>query len=173
MQKRFFREHGTTLRGLMTEHGIAPDDFLTYVYDIDVTPVEPSPALDRALERLPGRKMIYTNGSAAHAMNVLNRLGIAQRFDDIFDIAAAGYQPKPDPVPYRTLVERFEVEPTRAVMVEDIARNLVPAAALGMTTVWVRSETDWARGLPEDAGHIHQVTDDLVAWLEERVASLG
>ncbi|WP_119677350.1 pyrimidine 5'-nucleotidase [Indioceanicola profundi] len=168
-QKRYFRDYGTTLRGLMVEHDIDPVPFLDYVHDIDVTPISPDSRLDAALARLPGRKLVYTNGSTRHAENVLARLGIAGRFDGIFDIVAADYVPKPDPRPYAVFAERFGVEPKAAVMVEDIARNLVPAAAMGMTTVWVRSEADWSR--PDGGGighgdHIHHVTDDLVGWLD-------
>ncbi|HYG86429.1 MAG TPA: pyrimidine 5'-nucleotidase [Azospirillum sp.] len=169
MQKRFFREHGTTLRGLMVEHDVEPEPFLEYVHAIDVTPVAPSPALDRALEKLPGRKVIYTNGSVRHANNVTDRLGITHHFDTVFGITEADYIPKPDPRPYVALVERHAIDPRRACMVEDIARNLVPAHAMGMTTVWVRSEADWAR--PDAGGvgtgtHIDHVADDLIAWLE-------
>lgn len=168
MQKRFFREHGTTLRGLMVEHDIDPVPFLDYVHDIDATPVEPSPTLDRALAALPGRKVIYTNGSVAHAANITARLGIGDRFDGVFDIVAADYVPKPDPRPYRTMVESFGIDPARAVMVEDIARNLAPAHAMGMTTVWVVSEADWARpgmGGVGSGDHIDHAVPDLVAWL--------
>lgn len=170
MQKRMFREHGTTLRGLMVEHGVDPAGFLEYVHAIDTAPVRPSPMLDRALAALPGRKIIYTNGSVRHATNVTDRLGITARFEAVFDIVAAGYLPKPDPRPYGALVETYGIAPERTVMVEDIARNLAPAHALGMTTVWVRSEADWAR--PDRGGvgagtHIHHVADDLVEWLAE------
>jgi len=168
MQKRFFREHGTTLRGLMVEHDVDPVPFLDYVHDIDVTPVVPSAELATALGRLPGRRLVYTNGSHRHAENVLIRLGVADRIDGIFDIVAAGYVPKPDPRPYDLFVREHGVEPRRAAMVEDIARNLAPAAALGMTTVWLRSEADWQR--PDHGGvghgdHIHHVIDDLPGWL--------
>lgn len=172
MQKRFFREHGTTLRGLMVEHDVDPVPFLDYVHAIDVTPVAPSPRLDRALGRLEGRKIVYTNGSVRHAANVTERLGISHHFDTVFDIVEAGYVPKPDPRPYRDLVARHGIDPTRACMVEDIARNLAPAHAMGMTTVWVKTEADWAR--PDRGGvgtgdHIDHAVDDLVDWLE-RVA---
>ena len=167
-QKGYFRDYGTTLRGLMTEHDIDPGEFLEYVHDIDVTPIAPSTALDAALAALPGRRLIYTNGSVRHAEKVMDRLGVTARFEGVFDIVAADYVPKPDPRPYGVLLERHGVNPTRAVMVEDIARNLVPAAALGMTTVWIRSEADWSR--PDGGGigtgaHIHHVVDDLVEWL--------
>ncbi len=168
MQKRYFREHGTTLRGLMSEHDVDPAAFLDYVHAIDLTPIDPSPELDRALAALPGRKIVYTNGSADHAARVTDRLGISARFEAVFDIVAADYAPKPDPRPYATLVERYGVDPRRACMVEDIARNLAPAHAMGMTTVWVMSEADWAR--PDQGGvgaglHIDHAVDDLVAWL--------
>jgi len=175
LQKRYYREHGTTLRGLMTEHDIAPDAFLDYVHDIDVTPVAPTPRLAAALDRLPGRKIVYTNGSERHAANVLGRLGIADRFEAVFDIVAADYIPKPDPRPYAVMLERHQVEPTTSVMVEDIARNLAPAAALGMTTLWVVTDSDFAR--PDLGGvgagrHIHHATEDLVAWLDHLAARL-
>lgn len=168
MQKRFFRDHGTTLRGLMVEHDVEPEPFLEYVHAIDVTPVAPSPELAAALDRLPGRKIVYTNGSVRHAENVTARLGIAGCFEAIFGITEADYVPKPDPRPYATLVQRYDIDPGNACMVEDIARNLVPAHAMGMTTVWVKSEADWAR--PDRGGvgtgsHIDHEVDDLVMWL--------
>jgi len=166
LQKRYFREHGTTLRGLMTHHGVDPEAFLQFVHEIDVAVVPPSPALDAALARLPGRKFIFTNGSVAHADRVMARLGVAHHFDAVFDIAAAGYLPKPDPASYRSLIQRFAIEPAAAAMIEDLPRNLRPAAALGMTTVLVLTGEEWAR--TDDAGdHIHHVTDDLVGWLGE------
>ena len=170
LQKDYFHRHGTTLRGLMLDHGVDPDVFLEYVHDIEVDRLPPSPELDAALDRLAGRKIIYTNGSAAHAERVLERLGVARHFDGIFDIAAGGYLPKPEPAPYRTLVERFDIAPEAAAMVEDIARNLEPAAALGMTTVWVRTDSDWGR---EGSGgdYVHHVIDDLAGWLGDLVES--
>lgn len=169
LQKRYFRDHGTTLRGLMVEHDIDPVPFLDYVHAIDVTPVAPSPTLAEALLRLPGRRLIYTNGSERHAANVTDRLGITHCFDGVFDIVAAGYVPKPDPRPYAELVERFGVEPARACMVEDIARNLVPAHALGMTTVWVCTGSEWSRPDRDAVGtgaHIDITVTDLDDWLE-------
>ena len=170
LQKDYFRRHGTTLCGLMLHHGVDPDVFLEYVHDIEVDRLPPSPALDAALDRLAGRKIIYTNGSAAHAERVLERLGVAGHFEGVFDIAASNYLPKPEPAPYRTLVKRFDIAPVAAAMVEDIARNLEPAAALGMTTVWVRTDSDWGR---EGSGgdYVHHVIDDLAGWLGDLVGS--
>ena len=164
LQKDYFHHHGTTLRGLMLHHGVDPDVFLDYVHDIEVDRLPPSPELDAALDRLAGRKLIYTNGSVAHAEKVLERLGVARHFDGIFDIAAGDYLPKPEPAPYRTFIERFDIEPKAAAMVEDIARNLEPAAALGMTTIWVRTDSDWG-GEGSGADYVHHVIDDLAGWL--------
>jgi len=176
LQKRYYREHGTTLRGLMDNHGIDPHAYLDFVHEIDVTPVPPSPSLDAVLHRLPGRKIIFTNGSVGHAHNVMNRLGVTHHFPEIFDIVAAAFTPKPDRAPYDTLCERHAIEPRQSILFEDIARNLEPAAALGMTTVLVRTDPD-AGGIRDanEAGHepyVHHQTDDLVGWLEAAVASL-
>jgi putative hydrolase of the HAD superfamily len=164
IQKQYFREYGTTLRGLMSHHGLEPDAFLDYVHRIDLTVVPPNPTLDGALERLPGRKIIFTNGSARHAENVIARLGIDRHFDEIFDIVAAHYVPKPEPLAYDTLVRRHWFDPRRAVMIEDLPKNLVPAHAMGMTTVLIRHHAEWAQE-GADGDHIHHVADDLGAWL--------
>jgi len=165
LQKQYFHEYGTTLRGLMTRHGLNPTEFLDFVHAIDVTAVSPSPALERALGQLSGRKVIFTNASVAHAERVMARLGVDHHFDGIFDICAAEYRPKPTPEIYTAMLARFDADATQAVMVEDIARNLKPAHDLGMATVWVR--TDTAFGLDgADGEHVHHVADNLVAWLE-------
>ena len=165
LQKTFFREHGTTLRGLMDRHAVPPADYLDFVHDIDLSVVAASPGLDAALARLPGRKAIYTNASADHAHRVLDRLEVAHHFVGIFDIADAAYLPKPDPRSYHAAIAALELDPERTVFFEDSARNLVPAHALGMTTVWVRHEAEFSA---RDAEHatIHHTTNDLVAWLE-------
>ncbi|MSO93290.1 MAG: pyrimidine 5'-nucleotidase [Rhodospirillales bacterium] len=169
LQKSYFRQHGTTLRGLMDRHGVAPEEFLAYVHDIDLSPLRQDAALDQALSRLPGRKIVFTNGTRVHAERVLDRVGVARRFEAIFDIADAGFRPKPEPVVYAMLVRRHGVDPKRAVMVEDLARNLVPAAAMGMATVWLRTGSSFgAEG--SDGDHVHHVTDDLVGWLEGVIA---
>jgi putative hydrolase of the HAD superfamily len=172
-QKRLFREHGTTLRGLMNNHDIDPDTFMAYVHDVDYSRIGPSPRLAAVIDALPGRKLVFTNASVAHAETVLSRLGIAAAFSGIFDVAAAGYQPKPNLRSYEALAAAHDVEPTRAVMVEDIAPNLEPAAQMGMTTLWVRHDREpdpyWATP-GDDAGYVHHQTDDLAAWLEGVVA---
>jgi putative hydrolase of the HAD superfamily len=163
-QKRYFREHGTTLRGLMVVDRIDPEDFLAYVHELDFACVPPDPVLAEALSALPGRKIVHTNGSARHAERLLDHLGIASAFCGIVDIAAAGYEPKPALAGYHELLLRHGVTPGTALMVEDIARNLVPAAALGMTTAWVRNPAEWGAD-GADGGHIHHIVDDLGDFL--------
>ena len=165
LQKQYFREHGTTLRGLMSKDGIDPHAFLDYVHDIDVGVVDPAPTLDDRLRRLPGRKVIFTNGSVKHAERVTARLGISHHFDAVFDIVASDFLPKPDPTVYDALVRALGIAPKRAVMVEDMAKNLKPAAAMGMATVWVRNETPWSQAKEGEIDAIHHVTDDLSDWL--------
>ena len=172
LQKVYFREHGTTLRGMMRHHGMDPEPFLAYVHDIDLSPVRPDPALDEALGRLEGRKIVFTNGTAEHALKVLERVGVARHFEAVFDIAAAGYVPKPEPRVYDELVRRHGLDAQATVMVEDIARNLVPAAEIGMTTVWVRGgeeQPELGLDAPDAAtlAAIHHVVDDLALWLSD------
>ena len=138
-QKEMFYKYGTTLRGLMTEHGITPDDFLDYVHDIDHSPVPPNKALDDALHALPGRKLIFTNGTVAHAEKVLARIGITHHFEDIFDIMHSDFIPKPEIEPYLKFIGQTGIDPTMSAMFEDIARNLEAPHALGMATVLVVS----------------------------------
>ena len=164
VQKTYFREHGTTLRGLMAVDRIDPDDFLAFVHEVDLSCVPQDSALAAALAALPGRKIVHTNGSQRHAERLLDHLGIAASFYGIVDIAAAGYEPKPGLAGYHALLQRHRVDPTAALMAEDMARNLVPAAALGMTTAWVRTAVDWATA-GSQGGHIHHVVDDLGGFL--------
>jgi putative hydrolase of the HAD superfamily len=168
LQKEYFHESGTTLRGLMTHHGIDPAPYLAYVHDIDVSAVQPSLRLRDALMGLEGKKYIFTNASNAHAKRVMDRLGVADCFEGIFDIVDAEYQPKPDPLIYDLFVQKFKIEPKKAVMVEDIARNLEPAANLGMNCVWIKTDTTWGKE-GKGAAYIHYETDDLELWLHDLV----
>lgn len=170
LQRDMFRRHGTTLRGLMSEHGMNPGPFLDYVHDIDVSPIDPSPELDALLDRLPGRKVVFTNGSVPHAERVMRQLGVDRHFDLVFDIVASDYVPKPDPRPYDQLIAVSGMDPRRAVMIEDMAKNLAPAAERGMATVWLRSEHEWAMaGAEQD--HVHHVAEDLIAFLDGALGS--
>lgn len=170
VQKLYFREYGTTLRGLMERHGVDPEPYLAYVHDIDVSAVTPNPRLQKALAGLPGRKLVFTNGSVRHAQRVMDRLGVTHLFEAVFDIAAGDYVPKPDPAIYRLMLKEHDVDPATGVMVEDMARNLEPAAALGMTTVWVDAGTPWSRE-GSDAPYVHYAAADLTDWLEGLLAS--
>ncbi|MBF0561804.1 MAG: pyrimidine 5'-nucleotidase [Alphaproteobacteria bacterium] len=173
LQKQYYREYGTTLRGLMLRHGLEPEPFLEFVHAVDHSVLSPNPALDAALARLPGRKLVFTNGSERHAIEVLAHLGIAAHFEAIFDIRAGGYIPKPDPKSYAQMVRHHAIDPRTAAMFEDSAENLIPAAALGMTTVWVRhpsvAQSDWCAPEPADISHCHHITGDLVAWLGQAI----
>ena len=164
VQKTYFREHGTTLRGLMTVDGVDPDEFMDFVHAVDLACVPADPALVAALSRLPGRKIVHTNGSVRHAERLLAHLGIAESFCGIIDIAAAGYDPKPALAGYHELVRRHAVAPAAALMIDDIAKNLVPAAHLGMSTAWVRHAAEWSgEGAAGDC--IDHIIDDLAGFL--------
>jgi putative hydrolase of the HAD superfamily len=172
LQKDYYQRYGTSMRGLMTEHGMKPDDFLDFVHQIDHSPLEPNPALGAAIERLPGRKLILTNGTRRHADVVMQRLAVHEHFEDVFDIVAAEFEPKPSPQTYDRFLARHDVDPTTAAMFEDLARNLQVPHALGMTTVLVVPEgtreifrEDWEME-GRDAPHVDHVTDDLVRFLE-------
>jgi putative hydrolase of the HAD superfamily len=168
VQKRHFLEHGTTLAGLMRTHDVSPREFLDFVHDIDLARIAADPELVAALDRLPGRKFVFTNADEIYAGRVLDRLGLANAFDGMHDIHAMNYAPKPDPASYRALCDRFGIDPVRAVFIEDMARNLVPAKALGMTTVWVDNGSEKG-GHDADHDGIDFVTHDVGAWLAEIV----
>jgi putative hydrolase of the HAD superfamily len=169
LRRQYFREHGTTLRGLMTQDGIDPHEFLAFVHDIDLACVPPDPALVAALAQLGGRKIVHTNASVRHAERLLEHLGIGHAFIGIIDIVAAEFDPKPSLAGYNLLLRRHGVAPERALMVEDIARNLEPAAALGMTTAWVQTEADWAVA-DSDKDYIHHIVHDLAGFLATAAA---
>ncbi|WP_321397112.1 pyrimidine 5'-nucleotidase [Emcibacter sp.] len=164
LQKYFFKTHGTTLRGLMSEHDVSPDEFLDFVHDVDFSGLQPDPELARALRALPGEKFIYTNADTPYAEKVLERLGIGDVFDVIFDIRQAGFSPKPDRDSFRKMIEHTGLNAGKSVMVEDIARNLAPAREMGMKTVWVPTDQAWSReGM--DSDHIDYTVEDLTGWL--------
>lgn len=165
VQKRYFHEHGTTLRGLMLSHGVDPHDFLDFVHDIDMSVLSPDPQLREALLALPGRRFVFTNGDLPYAERVLGALGVLDCFDGLHDIHAMAYHPKPDPRAYQDLVARFAIDPRRSFFAEDMAHNLMPAKAMGMTTLWVNNGSE--RG---NHGHspafIDFETDELTLFLE-------
>jgi len=179
IQKDYYRRYGTTMRGLMAEHGLQPDEFLDYVHQIDHSPLTPNPALGAALERLPGRKLILTNGTRKHAEAVVRRLAIHQHFEDVFDIVAADLEPKPLAQTYERFLARHRVDPRKSAMFEDLARNLATPHVLGMITVLVvpeRTREVFREGWElegRDAPHVDHVTDDLVGFLNGIVAPFG
>ena len=173
VQKDYYRRYGTTMRGMMTEHGISADDFLSYVHEIDHSPLQPNPAMGAAIATLPGRKLILTNGSCDHAGKVLERLGISDHFEAVFDIIAAELEPKPARATYDKFLKLHDVDPTSAAMFEDLARNLVVPHDLGMTTVLVVPDgsKDVVRETWELEGrneaYVDHVSDDLTGFLEK------
>ncbi len=172
LQKHLYRRHGTSLRGLMDEDGIDPHAFMAFVHDIDHSPIVPNPELGRAIAALPGKRYILTNGSVRHAEAVSAKLGIDHLFDGMFDVAAAGWTPKPRREAYDLFLDRFGVEPTRAAMFEDLAKNLSVPHALGMRTVLVvgrggeaqDSREAWEREQTKEP-FVDVVTDDLPGFL--------
>ena len=172
IQKDYYRRYGTSMRGMMTEHGVHADDYLAYVHRIDHSPLEPNPALGAAIAKLPGRKLILTNGSTDHAGAVLNRLGLSAHFEAVFDIIAAELEPKPAPQTYQKFLGLHGVTPETSAMFEDLARNLVVPHQLGMRTVLVVPDRtgevvreDWELE-GRDAAYVDHVTDDLTGFLE-------
>ncbi len=168
IQKDLFYKYGTTLRGLMVEHGEAPGQFLDEVHALDYSPVKADPLLAEGLAKLSGRRLVFTAGTVQHAANVLQRLGIVDAFEGVFDIVAAGYIPKPQRDPYDTFVAQYSVDARRAAMFEDIARNLEVPHEIGMTTVLVTDhENHDAKHLNTDADgpHVHHRTSHLAGFL--------
>jgi len=173
LQKSYYRQFGTTLTGLMQVHKLDPQPFLDYVHDIDLSSVPEAPELAAAIAALPGRKLIFTNGSRRHAERVAEKLGVLRLIEDICDIAACGFVPKPERDAFQRMVDRHDVAPRQAAMFEDMPHNLEAPHALGMTTVLVHSDypdhpvqqqmRTWTK-LPQ---HIHHATEDLTGFLEE------
>ncbi len=154
----YWQTYGTTLAGLMTEHGVDPGPYLTEVHDIDFSVLTPDPGLAQSIQDLPGRKIVYTNGCAPYAEKVLSARGLAGLFDAIYGVEHAEFHPKPDARAFATVFGKDGLDPTRAAMFEDDPRNLAVPHDLGMRTVHVAPA-------PEPAPHIHHHTDDLAAFL--------
>jgi len=172
IQKMYFHDHGTTLAGLMHYHAIDPREFLDFVHDVDMSVLAESPRLAERIKALPGRRLIFTNGDQPYAERVLAALGLEDCFEGMWDVIAMDYKPKPEPSAYHGLIAAFGFEPERAVFVEDSARNLPPAKALGMQTVWLDCASEWGDRAKDDAA-IDLVIDDLPQWLELVCAELA
>ena len=150
IQRKYYKEHGTTLRGLMDNHSIDPDIFLNEVHRLDYSIVQPNYGLRESLKKINGKKYIFTNANKQHADEILERLKIANLFDGIYDIKMANYIPKPEIQTYEKLIETYNIEPDKTIMFDDIAKNLVPASKKGFITVWI------------DVGH-ENFSDDIAS----------
>ncbi|MEL7128882.1 MAG: pyrimidine 5'-nucleotidase [Pseudomonadota bacterium] len=179
LQKQYYADHGTTLKGMMVNHGMSPDAFLAYVHDIDHSPLPVSARLRVALQALPGRKFVFTNGSLGHATGVTRAMQIHDVFDGFFGIEDALFQPKPHNEAFDRFVAAHGVNPENAVFFEDLSRNLAPAWRMGFATVLVQSDKDWrdepdgvrpARAGDEVPDHVDYVIDDLTDFLEQVIA---
>lgn len=161
LRRQYWTLHGTTLAGLMAEHALDPEPYLAAVHDIDLTTVAPAPTLAAAVAALPGRKIVYTNGSREHARRVTAALGIDAAFDRLYGFEDAGYVPKPQAAAFERVFGLDGLAPVRAAMFEDDPRNLAVPHALGMRTVLV--------GPAEPGPHVHHRTDDLADFLTRLV----
>lgn len=164
IQKSYLVEFGATMGGLVKRHGVEPREFLDYVHDVDLGVIPPDPVLADSLARLPGEKLVFTNSTRAHAEAVLGRIGAADAISGIFDIEMADFIPKPARKTLQALIGHFGIEPSKAAMIEDTARNLQPARETGMTTIWLNSGNRWGR-IGHDPAHIDIEIEDLSGWL--------
>ena len=165
LQKQWFHGYGTTLAGLMAEHNVDPHEFLAYVHDIEMDALAHDAPLVAGIARLPGRKLVFTNGDKPYALKVLDRLGLGKSFEAVHDIHAMGLTPKPDPGAYRGLCDSLGVDPATALFADDMARNLRPAKAIGMTTLWVDNGSEQAGDAARE--FIDHTTPELTAWLSD------
>jgi len=163
LRQQYFKKYGTSMRGLMIEHGVDPDHFLDSVHDIDITDVPQCDITVQKLAHLPGKKIIFTNAPRRYAHALTRQLGIDHHFDHLFAVEDAAYLPKPHIDPYHEVIKRFGINPATACMFEDMAVNLVPAHDLGMTTVWIHGKEDAGADHP----HVHHRYKKLSDWLND------
>jgi putative hydrolase of the HAD superfamily len=168
IRSRYWREHGTTLAGLMAHHAVDPEHYLDDVHAIDLSAVAPDHALRAAIDALPGRKVIYTNGSRGHGRGVAAALGLSDCFEAIYGVEDAGYAPKPRAEAFARVFGRIGFDPAQAAMVEDDQRNLEVPARLGMATIWRPADPD-----EPQAAHVRHVARDLAAFLREAASPLA
>ena len=168
LQRKYYKKHGTTLRGMMDNHGVDPDTFLNEVHQLDYSIVEPNKKLNEELSKLKGKKIIYTNANQQHVNEVLVRLELTNVFDDIFDIKMADYIPKPELNPYKQFVDKFNINPSCTAMFDDIAKNLVPAKNLGFTSVWINAGYEnFSDDIVNSKNSLDYETKDLSSFLNE------
>jgi putative hydrolase of the HAD superfamily len=170
VQKQLYRDHGTTLAGLIAEYRIDPEPYLAFVHDLDLSELEPDPALGEALARLKGRRFIFTNGCRNHAARILDRLELGPLFEEIWDIRTIGFVPKPGRPAYEAVVTAAGLDPVHTAMIDDIARNLVVPHEMGMTTIWLNCQSEWSRQGPDfpvaSGAHIDHEIHDLTDFLK-------
>ena len=166
IQKNYFYEYNTTLNGMIKNHKIDANEFLEFVHNVNIDFLKEDPKLKEELKQLEGKKFIFTNGSRKHALNIIQRIGIDQSFDGIFDIVDSDFIPKPAIEPYKKLVEKHKIDPNLCVLVEDIARNLKPAYEMGMKTVWIENNEPWAAKF-SDSNFINYKINDLSEFLKQ------
>jgi len=166
IQKNYFHEYNTTLNGMIKNHKIDPNEFLEFVHDINIDFLQKDIALSKEIEKLEGKKIIFTNGSRKHALNVTKRIGIDHHFDDIFDIVDAGFIPKPLVEAYEKLIKKHKIDPKLSVFIEDIARNLKPAYEMGMKTIWIENDEPWAKEFSNN-DFVNYRTNNLPEFLKK------
>jgi len=166
IQKNYFHEYNTTLNGMIKNHDINANEFLEFVHDVDLEFLKKNEPLKTEIEKLKGKKIIFTNGSKAHASNVTSRIGIEQLFDGVFDIVDSDFYPKPSIEPYKKIIENYKIEPEYCIFFEDIARNLKPAYELGMKTVWIENNEPWAAKFSNEE-FVNYKTVSLTKFLKE------
>ena len=165
IQKGYFHTRGTTLSGLMAEHGVDPYEYLADVHDIEMDVLDENAPLAAAIARLPGRKIIFTNADAPYAGKILSKLGLGESFEAIHDVHAAQYRPKPAPEAYRHLCDAYGLDPAQSLFADDMARNLKPAKLIGMTTLWVDNGSE--QGEEGDRDFVDFTTRDITHWLHD------
>ena len=167
IQKNYYKQHGTTLRGMMDNHGVDPDHFLAEVHRLDYSIVGPNKELNIELKKLEGRKIIYTNANMQHTIDVLERIELSNFFNDIYDIKMANYIPKPEMAPYEQLIKQFNIDAKSAAMFDDIAKNLVPAKKVGFTSVWIDAGYEnFSDDIKASKSYLDHETTNITKFLE-------
>ena len=168
IQKKYYKQHGTTLRGMMDNHGVDPDHFLAAVHKLDYSIVGPNHQLNDELKKLQGRKIIYTNANMQHALDVLERIELSNFFDEIYDIKMANYIPKPEITPYEQMINQFDINAKKAAMFDDIAKNLVPAKNVGFTSVWIDAGYEnFSDDIKASKKYLDHETTNIAKFLED------
>ena len=168
IQRGYYKKHGTTLRGMMDNHGVDPDHFLAEVHKLDYSIIGPNHQLNEELKKLSGRKIIYTNANLQHVISVLDRIELSNFFDEIYDIKMANYIPKPEITPYEQIIKKYNLNPNSSAMFDDIAKNLVPAKNLGFTSIWIDAGYEnFSDDIKSSKNFLDYTTTNLHLFLEK------